>query len=92
MDNLTSTTTPKKASPIRKGIYTAIVGAVLALLSFSARWIVFAGKKVDSLTIYGWDMSGQLSGAGKIAHLYLRSLVHGVSLAWPASSQTLVPN
>ena len=67
MDNSTATKTHKQGNPIKPGVYTAIAGAVLVLISFATAWITFSGKKVDSQTISGFGIANQLSGIGKLA-------------------------
>jgi ABC-type glycerol-3-phosphate transport system permease component len=67
MDNSTATKTHKQGSPIKPGVYTAIAGAVLVLISFATDWITFSGKKVDSQTISGFGIANQLSGIEKLA-------------------------
>src|SRR3989304_4138096 len=86
MDNLTATKTHGQGNPIKHGVYTAVAGAVLVLISFTTAWITFSGKKVDSQTISGFGMSNQLSGIGKLAPyflIFLAVITLGVAaLAW----------
>ena len=86
MDNPTATKTHKQSNPIKPGVYTAIAGAVLVLISFATAWITFSGKKVDSQTISGFDIADQLSGIGKLAPyilIFLAIITLGLAVfAW----------
>jgi hypothetical protein len=67
MVNSTPVVMHKKGHPPKRGVITAISGAVLAFVCFASAWITFSGKKVASQTIKGFDVAGQLSGIGKLA-------------------------
>jgi ABC-type glycerol-3-phosphate transport system permease component len=67
MDNPKPSIPQKKNIPIKPGVYTAIAGAVLVLISFASPWLTFSGKKVATRTVAGFDIAGQLSGIGKLA-------------------------
>jgi ABC-type glycerol-3-phosphate transport system permease component len=67
MDNPTSSSTHRQSNPIKRGVYTAVAGALLAFLSLTTPWITFSGKKVASQTISGLGIADQLSGIGKLA-------------------------
>jgi ABC-type glycerol-3-phosphate transport system permease component len=83
----------KKSRPTRGGVYTAIAGAALVLISFTTGWIIFSGKKVAPLTIYGLDISKQLSGIGTLAPYALVILaVVTIGLAILAGKQKLSNN
>jgi ABC-type glycerol-3-phosphate transport system permease component len=86
MDNATSTPTRKQSNPVKRGGYTAIAGAILALISFTTTWIAFSGKKVDSQTLSGFDIADQFTGIGKLgpyALIFLAILTLGlVVFAW----------
>jgi ABC-type glycerol-3-phosphate transport system permease component len=79
MDNPKPSLAHKQNNPIKRGVYTAISGAILVLVSYALTWLTFSGKKVATQTISGFDISGQLSGIGKLAP-YLLILLSVVTL------------
>jgi ABC-type glycerol-3-phosphate transport system permease component len=86
MDNPRTTLPPKKYTHTKRGVYSATAGAVLALISYNSKWVVFSGKKVDSITINGSNITNHLSCIGKYAPyalLFLAIATLGLAIfAW----------